>query len=126
MESLFAEVPAALEVPQEKRVGPFAGVAIEKSLDKVLDDAIPAKLVGEIRVGQRVRVPLGRNNRPTTGYVIAIKSVSDYPKIKKVSAVEDARVLINPKLMALARWMSRYYVTPLGTVLDSVIPAAVK
>src|SRR4051794_38633386 len=28
--------------------------------------------------------------------------------------------------MELARWMSRYYVTPLGTVLESVIPSAVK
>src|SRR3954451_21395850 len=112
MESLFAEVPEATAA--EKSAGPFAAVAIEKSLDRMLDYAIPAKLVGEIRVGQRVRVPLGRNNHPTTGYVVAIKTSSDYPKIKKVSAVEDARVLINPKLMELARWMSRYYVTPLG------------
>ena len=31
-----------------------------------------------------------------------------------------------PALLELARWMSRYYVCPLGTVLESVIPAAVK
>jgi primosomal protein N' (replication factor Y) (superfamily II helicase) len=124
MESLFAEVPEATMA--EKPAGPFAAVAIEKSLDRMLDYAIPPKLVGEVRVGQRVRVPLGRNNHPTTGYVIAIKPESDYPRIKKIIAVEDARVLIDPKLMALARWMSRYYVTPLGTVLDSVIPSAVK
>jgi primosomal protein N' (replication factor Y) (superfamily II helicase) len=124
MESLFAEVPEA--AGEVKSAGPFAAVAIEKSLDKTLDYAIPAKLVGEVRVGQRVRVPLGRNNHPTTGYVIAIKETSDFPRIKKLLGVEDARVLINPKLMDLARWMSRYYVTPLGTVLDSVIPSAVK
>ena len=29
-------------------------------------------------------------------------------------------------LMELARWMSRYYCAPLGTVIDSIIPAAVK
>ncbi len=124
MESLFAEVPEA--AGEVKSAGPFAAVAIEKSLDKTLDYAIPPKFVGEVRVGQRVRVPLGRNNHPTTGYVIAIKEASDYPKIKKLLGIEDARVLINPKLMDLARWMSRYYVTPLGTVLDSVIPSAVK
>ena len=43
-----------------------------------------------------------------------------------VLQIDDERVLIPPKLMQLALWMSRYYVAPLGTVLESVIPSAVK
>lgn len=120
--ALAEDKPAAAA----RAAGPFASVAIEKSLDKLLDYAVPGKLIGELRIGQRVRVPLGRNNRPTTGYVIAINPTTTYPKIKKLLAIEDPRQLINPKLMDLARWMSRYYVTPLGTVLESVIPSAVK
>ena len=41
-------------------------------------------------------------------------------------AIDDPRVLVGPKLMALSRWIAKYYVTPLGTVLESVIPSAVK
>jgi primosomal protein N' (replication factor Y) len=128
-ESLFGEdiderVEQAEEVP--KFSGPFAGVALENSLDRVLDYAIPPKLIHELAVGQRVRVPLGRNNRPALGYVVSIHPTTNYPKIKALSSIDDERVLVTPALMDLARWMSRYYCTPLGTVLDSVIPSAVK
>src|SRR3954468_10012311 len=106
--------------------GPVAAVALEDSLDKLLDYSIPAKLETRLAVGQRVRVPLGRRNRPATGYVIAIKDRSDFPRAKALIEIEDERVLVTPGLMDLSRWMSRYYCAPLGTVLDSVIPAAVK
>ena len=69
-----------------------------------------------------MRVPLGKRNRPVPGYVVSIHDTTDYPQIKPLVEIEDARVLIPPKLMELARWMSRYYVTPLGTVLDTSSP----
>src|SRR5688572_4695213 len=106
--------------------GPYAGVAIEQGIDKSLDYGIPPKLLPLLKLGQRVRVPLGRSNRPTHGYVVSIRDHSDYPKIKPLLGIDDERVLVPPRLMELARWMSRYYCTPLGTVLESVIPSAVK
>src|SRR5215212_1372997 len=106
--------------------GPYAAVAIERSLDKVLDYQVPAGLLENLAVGQRVRVPLGRNNRPQHGYVISIQATSDYPKIKPILAIEDQRILLPPRMLELACWMARYYCTPLGTVIDSVIPSAVK
>ena len=121
MESLFPGSETAT-----KPVGPFASVAIEDSLDKLLDYSVPARLAASLRVGQRVRVPLGRGNRPALGYVIAIGEETTYPRIKPVMAIDDERVLLAPPMMRLARWMSRYYCAPLGTVIDSVIPAAVK
>ena len=52
--------------------------------------------------------------------------MSDYPKIKPLTSIADDRVLITPNLMELARWMSRYYVAPLGAVIDSILPSAVR
>ncbi len=116
-----------LQAPAGEQVeGPFAGVALEQGIDRVFDYAIPKRLVGQLQVGQRVKVPLGRGNRATSGYVVSIQPTSDYPKIKKILDLADDRVLVTPTLMTLARWMSRYYVTPLGIVLESVIPSAVK
>ncbi len=113
--------------PVHARVsGPVAAVALEDSLDKLLDYSIPSKLVTRIFVGQRVKVPLGKRNRPVMAYVVAIKEGSDYPRVKDLIEIEDERVLVTPGLLELARWMSRYYCAPLGTVLESVIPAAVK
>jgi primosomal protein N' (replication factor Y) len=126
MENLFGELEVPEAPPQPRAEGPFAAVALEHGIDRLLDYSIPARLNNSLRIGQVVKVPLGRSNKTTRGYVIDIHPTTDYPKIKPLSGIDDERVLIPPKLMRLALWMSRYYVSPLGTVLESVIPAAVK
>ena len=124
MQALFPEVHPPRPAPTE--AGPFAGVALEQSIDRVFDYAVPPRLVPLLQVGQRVRVPLGKRNRPAHGYVVSIHPTTDHPTVKKLFEIEDERVLINPALMELSRWMGRYYCAPLGTVLETVIPAAVK
>ncbi|HUB24488.1 MAG TPA: primosomal protein N' [Tepidisphaeraceae bacterium] len=107
-------------------VGPFAVVALERGIDRVLDYRVGTALAAQLQVGQRVRVPLGRGNKPARGYVVEIRAETQLSRTKEILAIEDSRALIAPKLLELARWMSRYYVTPLGMVLQSVIPSAVK
>ena len=106
--------------------GPVAVVAIERSVDRVLDYAVPPKFVSTLAVGQRVRVPLGRGNSSTFGYVVDIAAHSTHPTLKPMIAIDDDRVLVQPKMLELARWIGRYYVSPLGMVLESIIPSAVK
>ena len=81
LDALDPRAASAHDVP----AGPFAGVALEASVDKVLDYAIPPRLAPLLHVGQRVKVPLGRNNRPSRGYVVSIHPTTDYPKIKKLA-----------------------------------------
>lgn len=108
--------------------GTIVAVALENSLDKTLTYGVPPGLVSEVAVGQRVKVPLGRANKPAYGYIVELPESTDVPpeKMKKLGGIEDARVILTPALMELARWMSRYYICPLGTVLETVIPSAVK
>src|SRR5215217_7023233 len=94
--TLFGEMQVSAST---RREGPYAAVALERSLDKVLDYHVPAGLVEDLAVGQRVRVPLGRNNRPQHGYVISIQSSTEYPKVKPILAIEDQRILLPPKMM---------------------------
>jgi len=115
------------ERPSAPASGPFASVALERAIDGVLDYAVPARLAASLRVGQRVKVPLGRRNRPTYGYVTAISpTTSTTAAIKQILSVDDQRVLVPPALMELALWMARYYCCPLGTVLNTIVPSAVK
>jgi primosomal protein N' (replication factor Y) len=60
------------------------------------------------------------------GWVVAVRGSSELPKLKSLLAIDDERVLVSPPVMELSRWMGRYYSAPLGVVLESVIPAAVK
>jgi primosomal protein N' (replication factor Y) len=125
-QTLFGVEDVELPPPPAGVTGPVAAVALEDSLDKLLDYSIPSRWLTRIAVGQRVRVPLGKRNRPVCAYVVNVKEGSDYPRVKDLLDIEDERVLVTPGLLELSRWMSRYYCAPLGTVLDSVIPAAVK
>ena len=77
MPSLLSEPSSLFPETAEPAAGPFAGVALEQGIDRVLDYSIPPKLAGRIQVGQCVRVPLGRGNKVVRGYVIEIRSTSD-------------------------------------------------
>jgi primosomal protein N' (replication factor Y) len=86
-----------------------------------------ADLVPE--VGERVTVPLGRSGKPTGGMVIEVGGTEILQglapsKIKPLLARSHAKIPAD--LIGLARWMGGYYVCPLGMVLSTLLPAAVK
>ena len=124
--ALFESSEESAKAPALVHEGPFAAVAMEQSIDRTLDYAVPPALIKQIKIGQRVRVPLGKNNRSAFGYVTDIQPHTTYPKIKRLLGIDDERTLIPPALMDLARWMGRYYVTPLGSVLETILPSAVR
>ncbi|MGA2583052.1 MAG: primosomal protein N' [Tepidisphaeraceae bacterium] len=130
--TLFPQLmPPPERAERQHAAGPMAQVALEQGIDHVLDYAVPPRMVDELQIGQRVRVPLGRKNRAKFGFVVGLGGESPNPTgknitIKHILGIADERVLVTPVLMELARWMSRYYSAPLGIVLDSIIPAAVK
>src|SRR5580700_161936 len=63
MPSLLSQASSLFPHAVEPAAGPFAGVALEQGIDRVLDYSIPPRLAGQVQVGQAVRVPLGRGNK---------------------------------------------------------------
>ncbi|HOD82367.1 MAG: Primosomal protein N' [Planctomycetes bacterium ADurb.Bin126] len=123
--------------------GRVVGVAVAANLWRAFDYAWPAGL-GECALGQRVRVPFGRGDKLTLGFVARLGSegagrVSDPEpggldgsadrlkprKLKLVSEVLDAEPQLDAELWQLAQWISRYYLTPLGMTLAAMVPSAV-
>ncbi len=118
----------------------FARVAVERGIDgwqrgnseDTLTYRIPHPASSHdqtIEVGQRVLVPLGRGDKLVGGFVVQVAGrelLGSLPphKAKPVTKVERAR--LPAKLIALASWIAEYYVCPLGMVLASMVPAAVK
>lgn len=105
----------------------YARVAIERGMDRM--EGLSYRVADPVSVGQRVQVPVGRGNTPTGGYVIELGGQElldgfDPRKVKAISSVE--RAIVPTTLIELAKWMSAYYMCPLGMVLASVVPAAVK
>jgi primosomal protein N' (replication factor Y) len=122
-----------IEEPKEAPCDHIVRVAFESGADTEFDYLAPDDL-WPIGAGQRVEAPFGRKNKLQTGFCVE----TDIPfedsfvgrggdhKLKKVTKVMDKKPLLDAELMELAKWISSYYVCPLGQVLAAMVPAAVK
>ena len=68
--------------------------------------------------GTRVRVPF--RNRTLMGWVMG--PGTEVPRVRDVAAVLGAEYAVDEELLALARWIARYYVAPPGIVLRTMLP----
>ena len=97
------------------------------------DYSIPTELESAVKKGVRVVVPLGRGNRTMTGYCTDIMTpqhpdaASVKPKrMKPISRVVDPKPLIKENLLMLAQQIADYYICPIGTVIETIVPAGAR
>ena len=104
----------------------IARLCIENApADRFFDYAVPAALEGRVTIGSRVKVPFQR--RAATGFVVELPETSPFAgKLRPIASVDDPSPMILPSLVALARWMSGYYLAPLGKCLETLLPAPVR
>ena len=101
----------------------LAAVALPVAVPRAYVYAVPDALRARVLPGSRVVVPLG--GRTLIGIVTAI----DVPAptkgtLREIVAAPDAGPALSPALLALGRWMSRYYAAPPGIVLRAMLPVA--
>jgi primosomal protein N' (replication factor Y) len=130
--SLFAGMDDAAEAKEAARIrGPVVRVALDTGADALFDYRLPEHL-GTVEPGRRVEVPFGKGNRLEKGFVVEELAEADKRpdgrgfRLKAVKRVIDDEPLVAKELFELAKWISRYYVCPLGQVLSAMVPAAVK
>jgi primosomal protein N' (replication factor Y) len=100
-------------------------VAVPFPVDKLFTYLVPEALRGRVRLFARVLVPFGP--RRVTGYVIAARGrIPGTVKLKEIAGLVDEEPLLTPPLIDLARWMSGYYLHPLGEVLKTVLPSSIR
>jgi primosomal protein N' (replication factor Y) len=109
---------------QENRL--VASVVFAEGPGGTFDYLVPDRLAELVEAGVRVRAPLGRGNRPLTGYLVAMetKPAGSRP-LKELVGVVDPRSLLNPAMLRLTRWIADHYLCPWGQVLEAVVPAGV-
>lgn len=88
---------------------------------------IPDTLSSALLPGMRVLVPLGKGDREVTGYCVSTESVRrPSAAFKPILQVCDTAPLCSSALLELVRWMSQYYLVPVGQVIEAIIPAGVR
>ena len=114
MPDLFGEIE-----PGVAEVVPFDGGA------RAYSYSVPAALKDVLQVGQLVRVPLG--GRTSIGVVW--KYPAEPPpsaKLRSIMVLEHEQPVMTPDCCKLAEWMAGYYGCGLNSVLETVLPAAIR
>lgn len=76
------------------------------------------------RWGAGVKVPFGP--RELLGCVTALIDDTAQVQLRPILKVLGTQNLVTPKVLALARWIARYYACPVELALKSVLPEAVR
>jgi len=119
------------DISENKKIpcGKIVTVAPDTGVDNVFDYLLPDRL-GQVQPGQRLEVPFGRADKLTTGFCTEVRNVeadeTQKRKLKFVKKVLDAEPLLDSSLLEFGKWISDFYVCPLGQVLSAMVPAAVK
>ena len=107
----------------------FASVIVDipsKSVNQVFDYRIPDGMEGLIRVGHRVLVPFGR--RTIQGYVMKLQDTTDFDpaRIKEIARTLDIEPVLTEEMITIARHLADYYVDQYISVIETILPAALK
>jgi primosomal protein N' (replication factor Y) len=102
----------------------YAAIVLEVAVDKVLDYGISSDQLHAIRPGTKVAVPIRRQLKE--GYVIAVKEKADFFPVQPIAKILSENPLISPDLLELARWISRYYCTPLRDIFRMILPPCIR
>ncbi|MBN2372475.1 primosomal protein N' [bacterium] len=112
----------------------IASVAINIPKTNLFSYSIPPRLEDSVRPGHLVCVPL--RNKEEIGLVVDVKSSrADEPDglddlcglkdIKEILALPYPDPVLDRDLLDLARWISDYYLCPIGVTIRALIPAGV-
>jgi primosomal protein N' (replication factor Y) len=98
-------------------------VAVGLPVFKTFHYRIPERMIGSLRIGMRVLVPF--KGRKVTGFSIDLldeppKGVEE--KLREVEDLLDEAPLIDPQMLRFCRWISDYYLYPLGEVIKTGLP----
>ncbi len=98
-------------------------VAVGLPVFKTFHYRIPEKMIGSLQIGMRVLVPF--KGRKVTGFSIDLldqppKGVEE--KLREVEELLDEAPLIDPQMLRFCRWISDYYLYPLGEVIKTGLP----
>jgi primosomal protein N' (replication factor Y) len=96
----------------------FCDVAVPVPLDLVFTYRVPADTAPV--VGGRVVVPFRQQRM--TGIVVELHDRKPSVTIKNIHTLLDATPVLDEQLLHLGRWISDYYLAPLGEVFRTMLP----
>ena len=102
----------------------YIKVITPTSLEKLYEYKVPEKWCDMIFLGSVVSINFNRRN--ISAFVMQVSTEPEYDKdkIKEISSIHSFSIPSN--LILLAKWLSSYYICPLGQVFQVMIPSLIR
>ncbi len=97
---------------------------LAKEVDQTYDYLVPKELEEIIEVGQRVKIFFGP--RLIMGYVVGFKAKSTYKRLKSIVEIMDIIPSLTEELITLGKKLSISNTSPLVSIYQAMLPAALK
>lgn len=109
-----------------ERITLFADILLPLRLPGYFTYRIPFALNDEIKVGQRVVVPFGKN-KLYSGLVRNIHDkLPERYEIKLIGSILDKNPIVNETQFKFWEWIAAYYMCCIGEVMNAALPSALK
>lgn len=99
---------------------PYAHVALNVPIDSLFTYKIPSHFSSQIIPGVRVIVNFG--NKILTGVVIQLSDNTPLKKVRDIRDVLDDKPILTEEMISFCKWVSQYYISPIGEVVFLGIP----
>ncbi len=98
-----------------------------KEVDRSFDYLIPEYMDNLIRIGMRVVVPFGGGNKYIEGYILDIKTESDYDRerLKSIADLIDDTIYFDNEMQRLAFFLKSRYICTLSEAYRMIMPTGV-
>lgn len=103
----------------------YVDVILPLPLEGMFTYSLPADLSASLLPGMRVVVPLGKSK---TYVGLAVRLHDEQPgfEVKDVMEVIDAKPVVTDVQLRLWQWLSEYYLSPIGEVMNAALPLGMK
>jgi primosomal protein N' (replication factor Y) len=109
-----------------ERLTLFADIILPVPIHQAFTYRVPFELNDKVQFGQRVIVPFGKN-KLITGIIVRIhKEIPTVYQAKYIEYLLDDSAIITEKQFEFWKWISSYYMAPIGDVMNAALPANFK
>lgn len=116
----FAEVAVNQALHRVRRSEQAVPEVFAPSAQGVFHYRVPPHLAGVVRVGQMVWVPFGPHR--VQGVILGFSDTSPVEDVRELDGIVESEPALSPAHIALARWISDYYVSPLADAVRLMLP----
>lgn len=98
----------------------YANIALNIPIDSLFTYEIPEHFSSQVQKGVRVIVNFG--NKILTGVVAELTDNTPLKKVRSIRDVLDDRPILSEEMINFCKWVSHYYISPIGEVIFLCIP----